>query len=179
MDVPPATVELTSLRGPQAQRIDSRFWRYAGAAVLAIFTVVVIVSFISASNDNSRIDRLKSHGISAVVTVTGCVGNIGGSGSNAAGYTCQGSYRINGVRYVETIGSLSTMTIQGTKVKGVADPERPSTIELASALATSSTSSSVYVAPMLLALLVIFLALVFFRYQRLERTKSQLGQSTE
>lgn len=163
MATPQDSRELTALRGAAAQRIDVRFWRFAGTAVLAIFAVIVIVSFISAANDNSRIERLKSHGVSVVVTVTSCVGNIGGSGSNAAGYTCYGTYHVEGVRYHENIGSRATMSTTGTRLRGVADPQRPSTIELASTLAKSSTSLSVYVVPSLLALLVLGLSLVFYR----------------
>lgn len=178
MAIPPGPPEFTPLRGASAQRIDVRFWRYAGTAAFAAFTVIVIVSFISASNDNSRIERLKNHGISVVVTVTDCVGNIGGSGSNAAGYTCHGSYRVDGVRYLETIGSMTTMSATGTKVRGVADPERPNSIELASTLATSSTSLSVYVVPSVLALLAIGLSLVLLRRQLHQRAKGRLVQPT-
>ncbi len=152
---PPTVV---ALRGPQAQRIDRRFWSVAGALLLAAFAAVVVVSFISAVNDNARIDRMKNHGISVVVTVTSCVGDIGGSGSNAAGYTCRGSYRVHGVHYEEVIASKSTWSDTGTNVRGVADPSRPSTVELASAVATSSSSDSTYVIPGLLALLCVVLS---------------------
>jgi hypothetical protein len=166
--------EFTALRGATAPRIDVRFWRLAGATLLAVFAVIVIVSFLSASNDNSRIERMKNHGISVAVTVTNCAGNIGGSGSNAAGYTCQGSYQVDGVRYVETIGSMTTMAIAGTKVRAVADPQRPSTVELAATVVRSSPSSSVYVVPSLMALLAIVLSLLFIRRQ-LHHHKLTLG----
>src|SRR5579862_3147188 len=113
MAIPPDPREFNSLRGAAAPRINVRFWRHAGAALLAGFAIIVIATFINAANDISRIDRLKSHGISVVVTVANCVGNLGGSGSNAAGYTCQGIYRVDGVRYLEDIGSLTTMKITG------------------------------------------------------------------
>jgi hypothetical protein len=94
------------------------------------------------------------------------VGNIGGSGSNAAGYTCHGSYRVDGVRYVEIIGSKTTQSPAGTEVRAVADPNRPSTVELASAVARSTSSSSVYVVPSILALVFVVLALALLRRQR-------------
>lgn len=138
----------------------------SGTFVLALFAVIIVVTFISATNDNARIDRLKSHGVSVVVTVTSCVGNIGGSGSNAAGYTCHGSYRVDGVRYEEIIGSKTTQSPAGTEVRAVADPNRPSTVELASAVARSTSSSSVYVVPSILALVFVVLALALLRRQR-------------
>ena len=169
MNSVPQSSEFSSLRGPEAQRIGSRFWFATGALLLTAFAVVIIVSFISATNDNSRIDRLKTRGVSVVVTVTNCVGNIGGSGSNASGYTCHGTYVVGGVRYQEIIGSKSTLSSAGSKVQGVADPARPSTIELASAVARSSTSPSVYVVPSVLALFFIALTPIFFRRLRTSR----------
>jgi hypothetical protein len=164
--------ETTSLRGAEAQRISRRFWFVFGAIVLTAFTLIVVVSFVSAAKDNARIDRLKSHGVSVVVTVTTCVGNIGGSGSNAAGYTCHGSYRVGGIRYQEIIGSKTTLSSAGTHLRAVADPQKPGTIELASALAKSSSSSSVYVIPSVLALLLVILMVALLGRQRSRRRQS-------
>jgi hypothetical protein len=158
--------ERTPLRGPEVQSIGRRFWSVAGAVVLSLFALIIVVSFLSAANDNARIDRMKSHGATVNVTVTSCVGNIGGSGSNAAGYTCRGSYRVDGIRHQAVIGAKSTLSSVGTKLLAVADPEHPSTIELASAVATSSSSTTVYVVPTLLALLLIVLSILLIRRPR-------------
>jgi hypothetical protein len=135
----------------------------SAAIMLSLFAVIIVVTFISAANDNARIDRLKSKGVSVTVTVSSCVGNIGGSGSNAAGYTCRGSYRIDGTRYEEVIGSKTTQSSAGATVRGVADPNRPSTVELASAVARSKSSGSVYVVPTVLALVFVALTLALLR----------------
>jgi hypothetical protein len=174
------TVDTTtrpSLRGPDARSINGRAWFVTGALLLALFALIIIVSFISATNDNARIDRLKDHGVAVAVTVTSCVGNIGGSGSNAAGYTCHGSYRLNGVHYREIIGSKTTLSSAGTKVRAVADPARPSTIELASYVQASSSSVSVYFVPSLLALSFIVLTLVFLRRRRATRSRATRASS--
>ena len=163
--------ETVALRGPHAQRIDRRFWSIAGAVFLTVFAVAIIVSFISAMNDNARVDRMKNHGVSVVVTVTSCVGNLGGSGSNAAGYTCRGSYRVHGVRYQEVIASKSTLSATGTRLAGVADPSRLSTVELASAVAASAASDSVYVVPSLLALLCVILSVTLVSRTRSHSTR--------
>jgi hypothetical protein len=154
---------VVSLRGPEVASVGRRFWTSVAAFILALLATVVIVSFVSAVNDNSRIDRLRAHGLSVIVTVTDCVGNIGGSGSNAAGYTCRGAYRLNGVRYSEVIGSKTTFSTSGSQVRCVADPSRRTTIELASAVARSSSSSTVYIVPSLLALLFVALGSEFLR----------------
>jgi hypothetical protein len=155
--------DVVSLRGPEVPSIGRRFWISVAAVILALLATIVIVSFASAVNDNSRIDRLKAHGVTVIVTVTDCLGNIGGSGSNAAGYTCQGTYRLDGVNFHETIGSKSNFSVSGSKVRVVADPAQPSTIEVASAVARSSSSATVYIVPSLLAILCIALAFIFLR----------------
>jgi hypothetical protein len=139
--------------------------------MLSIFAVIIVVTFISANNDNARIDRLKSDGVSVTVTVTSCVGNIGGSGSNAAGYTCRGSYRVDGTHYEEVIGSKTSQSSAGTTVRGVADPNRPSTVELASTVARSKSSGSVYVVPSVLALVFVVLTLALLRQGRVRRRR--------
>src|ERR1700689_1494602 len=118
MSAPSEPRDVSSLRGPEAQPIGRNFWLVAGTLLIAVLAVIVTVSFISAANDNSRIDRLKSHGVSVVVTVTNCVGNIGGSGSNAAGYTCRGEYDVRGAAYREVIGSKTTFSAAGSTVRG-------------------------------------------------------------
>jgi hypothetical protein len=162
------TTTRPTLRGPDARSISGRFWFVIGALALCVFALIIVVSFISATNDIARIERLKDHGVSVVVTVTSCVGNIGGSGSNAAGYTCRGSYRVHGVRYQEVIGSKTTLSSAGTQLRGIADPARPSTIELASSVAKSSSSLSAYVVPSLLTLFVV-LGFALFRRRRSRR----------
>jgi heme/copper-type cytochrome/quinol oxidase subunit 2 len=159
-----------ALRGPDARHISDRFWIVTAAVLLVVFAIIIVVSFISAFNDNARVDRMKNHGIPVLVTVTSCVGNIGGSGSNAAGYTCRGSYRVDGVRYVEVIGSKSTQSNAGAKVHGVVDPSRRSTVELTSAVRASTSSLSVYVVPSLLAVLFVIAAIALGRRRRRRRS---------
>lgn len=174
------TVDTTtrpSLRGPDARSINGRIWFVAGALLLALFALIIIVSLISATNDNARIERLKDHGVAVAVTVTSCVGDIGGSGSNAAGYTCHGSYRLHGVHYREIIGSKTTQSRPGTVVRAVADPAHPSTIELASRVHASSASTSVYVVPGLLALFLFVLLPVFVRRWRASQSRVSRGPS--
>jgi hypothetical protein len=164
--------DVASLRGAEAQRIGARFWFVVCVLVSIVIAVFIAVSFIAAVKDNTRMERLKTEGLSVVVTVTNCAGHIGGSGSNAAGYTCYGKYRVDGVRYQGVIGSKTSLSPTGTTVRGVADPSHPSTVELASAVAASSTSDSVYIVPSVLALVFVALSLIVARARR-SRVKSQ------
>ena len=174
MPVAPDPHPVASLRGAEAQRIGGRFWFVVCVFVFIVIAVFIVVSFITAVNDNVRMERLKTHGVPVVITVTSCTGHIGGSGSNAAGYTCYGTYRVHGVRYREIIGSKTTTSPTGATVRGVADPSRPSTVELASAVATSKPSDSHYVTPSILA--AMFVALAFVIARRRSRIKQQRTQ---
>lgn len=166
----------TSLRGSPAISVGRRFWRIASTIGLVLFALAIAVSFVSAASDNARIERMKAHGISVTVTVVDCLGNIGGSGSNAAGYTCRGAYVIAGTTYRELIGSMSGFAAPGARVRGVVDPSRHSTVELASAVSTSTASSGAYVIPGVLAIVLVALALATLRVSR--RARSDAGRPT-
>jgi len=154
------------LRGATAVGVGRRPWIVVGVLALALSAVVLIVSLASAANDNARVTRLKSRGIAVSVTVASCTGNLGGSGSNAASYTCSGTYRVKATTYHETIGSMSAFTTPGTHVAGVADPSQPSTVVLASSLRSASASGSVFVIPGVLVVLWIALAGLFINRLR-------------
>ncbi|HEY5303914.1 MAG TPA: hypothetical protein VIJ86_07645 [Acidimicrobiales bacterium] len=160
-----------ALRGSAAVGVGRSFWLYTGAIVLIIVAVVVVISFISASNDNARVDRMKSHGISVTVTVVDCTGNLGGSGSNGVGYTCRGNYQVNGVSYHEPIGSMTAFSPPGTTVSGVVDPAQHGTVVVSSAIRDSSTSNGVYLAPSALAAAFLLLALFYVRIGRRSRRR--------
>jgi hypothetical protein len=156
----------TLLRGATGAAIGRRFWLIVGALSLLVFAAFIVVSFLSAANDNARIDRLQSHGIPVTITVTNCIGNIGGSGSNVSGYTCHGEYSVDSTTYHEIIGSMSTLATGGTKVQGVADPSHHSTVELLSAVRKSSASSNRYVTPGLMSVVLIGFVLALLRVAR-------------
>lgn len=170
-DPPPLDERVGTLRGSSAVGVGRSFWLYAGALGLLIVAVAVTISFVSASNDNARIDRMKSHGISVTVTVVSCIGNLGGSGSNGAGYSCRGNYRVDGTTYHEPIGSMTKFSSPGTTVSGVVDPTRYGTVVLSSAIRSSSTSNGVYLAPGLLAAAFILLALFYVRVVQRSRRR--------
>jgi len=160
---------VASLRGAAAVGVGRRFWVVMAALGLIAFAAFLVVSFISATNDNARINRMKDHGIPVVVTVSTCIGNLGGSGSNASSYTCTGVYAARDTSYHEVIGAMSSFVTPGTRVRAVADPGRPSTVELASAVASSKASNGAYVVPSLLALAFLAVALTFLRLIRRAR----------
>jgi len=165
-NIPSINDRAASLRGPAPVSVGRRFWLFAGVFGLAVFAVVLVVSFLSVTNDNARIDRMKTRGIPVTITVTSCIGNIGGSGSNSAGYTCRGDYTVGGATYRELIGSMATFFATGTTVRGVVDPSHHGTVVLSSAIRDSSASPSRYVAPGLLSIVLVTLTLALRRVAR-------------
>jgi hypothetical protein len=157
---------VASLRGATAVSVGRTLWLWVGSVCLVLFAVAIVVSFLSATNDNARINRMRNHGIAVNVTVDICIGNIGGSGSNAAGYTCHGTYRVGGHTFTEVIGSKTSLSVGGVVVQGIVDPSHHSTLELASAIRTSVASPTRYVAPGLLGVALIVLLLALLRLAR-------------
>ena len=157
---------VVSLRGPAAVSIGRRLKLVASGLGLVIFAVALTVSFLSILNDNARFNRMMAHGIPVSVTVTNCRGNIGGSGSNSAGYTCRGVYAVNGINYDEPIGSKITFTRPGTEVSAVVDPSHHGTVVLSSAIRTSAASQWRYLPLVLLSLVFVALILAFLRVAR-------------
>ncbi len=160
---------VSPLRGADAVGLGRGIWIVAGALGLLVVAALLVISVISATNDNARITRMKDHGIAVSVVVSSCIGNLGGSGSNAANYTCRGHYVVAATSYDEVIGAMSRFAAPGTHVRALADPSRPSTVELASAVAASSASSRAYVVPGLLGLVVLALLAGFVRLVRRRR----------
>ena len=161
---------VVSLRGPRVVTIGRKIWYRSVVVVLAMAFAALMVNIVSTTHDNARINRMKSHGIAVSVTVTRCIGNIGGSGSNGVGYTCHGVYSIAGTTYHELIGSMTTFAVSGTKVPSAADPSRPTTVTLASALAKSAASRAAYVPAGLFAIALIVLTFMFVRFTRRPRS---------
>lgn len=154
------------LRGPAVVNVGRTPWLVAGALGLLALSAIVVVSFLSAVNDHARLHRLQSAGIDVSIKVLNCTGNIGGSGSNSAGYTCRGSYRVDHVAFNELIGDKTTLSPAGATLSGVVDPAKHSTVVLASAIKNAHASLVNFVTPLVLALLVVVLARALWRVTR-------------
>ncbi len=166
LDAPTSGERRTVLRGADAVDVGGRFQVAAGALVLVVVAALLLISVVAAANNNGRISRMKLRGLAATVVVTDCTGNLGGSGSNAANYTCRGHYVVDGTPYDEVIGAMTDFAAPGAHVRAVVDPTRHSTVELASAVASSTVSPRVYVIPGLLGLVLCALSGGFLRWLR-------------
>jgi hypothetical protein len=146
--------------------VDARLaGRVAIALVLVTLLVVAIVLFIAGSDKNAQISSLRQRGVPVTVTVTGCTGLLGGSGSNFAGYACRGSYTLNGRQFNESIPG-DTLLATGRHIDGVAVPGDPGLLSTPSLVASQRASARVFILPAVLSLVFVGLAVLLFARRR-------------
>jgi len=168
----PADEPLTRLRGARVE-VDTRLVaRVATALVLMALAASAIVLFVAGVNTNAQIAALRTHGVHVSVTVTTCVGNLGGSGSNEVSYTCDGTYVVAG--HHERVQLPGTRLFgPGARVRGVAVPSDPGLFSTVAVLRSEHTSARLYIAPAVLTVLLICaLVLVARRRRRTRATAS-------
>src|SRR3984957_9986419 len=155
------------LRGAGVQVNGRRVGQVAFGIVLATLAILAIVFTIVGVHTNQQDDRLHNDGVPVTFTVRGCLGLLGGSGSNAAGYSCQGTYTLDGARYHEQLPGNSFHR-PGSTVAAVAVPGDPALVSPASIVATDHSSAGVFVLPvvLLVALLVLVAILLVLRRRR-------------
>jgi hypothetical protein len=134
--------------------------------VLAALAVTSIVFFIGGANKNSQIQDIRDHGVTVAATVTGCEGLLGGSGSNAAGYACDGRFRLDGHTYIKGLPG-ATFEKPGAVVHEVTVRSDPGLVETPAQAASERASGKVYIIPSVLAVLFVALgAVVLIRRRR-------------
>ena len=82
--------------------------------MLLAHAVVVVVFTVAGVHKNSQINELHHDGVPVTVTITNCLGLMGGSGSNAAGYSCTGSFTVHGHRYTESLPGIGFHQVGST-----------------------------------------------------------------
>ncbi|HEV8064166.1 MAG TPA: hypothetical protein VGP46_05010, partial [Acidimicrobiales bacterium] len=110
------------------------------------------------------------------ITVTGCQGLLGGSGSNAAGYACRGSYSLDG-RHVDEPLPGSTLYSPGSLISGVAVPGDPSLVVPDRILVTEHASDEAFILPLGLSAGSLLFAGIAIRRRR--RGRSGLANRPE
>jgi hypothetical protein len=169
--VQPTAVEPTDrvgqLRGAGVSVDGRRVGQVAIGIVLVTLLVLTIVFTLVGIHTNQQNDRLHNDGVPVTFTVTGCLGLLGGSGSNAAGYSCHGTYSLDGKTYSEQLPGDS-LHRPGSTVPSVAVPGDPALVSPASIVATEHSSAGVFVLPIIffVVLLVLVALLVVLRRRR-------------
>lgn len=159
----PGTAQrVARLRGAGVGDVDPRRL-VRGSAALAVLAVaaLVVVLVVAGARKNAQVTRLRQQGVPVTVTITVCQGELGGSGSNAAGFACRGAYRLGGRRYVEPIPG-DTRYDPGTTVRAIAVPGDPQLVAPASTVANERATAGVYVLPAVLLVVLLSLCGCFF-----------------
>jgi hypothetical protein len=157
---------LTSLRAGSVDIDARRIGRAIGVLLLVALVVVAVVLAVAGAQKNDQIDRLRQDGVPVTITVSSCLGLLGGSGSNAAGYTCRGRFTASGHRYTEGIPG-NILYPPGTTIRAVRVPGDPALVTPLSVLATEQASWRVYLLPaVLLAAAGLLLVLLVYSRRR-------------
>ena len=153
------------LRGAGVQVDGRRVAQVAIGIVLATLAILAIVFAVVGVHTNQQDDRLHHDGVPVTFTVTGCLGLLGGSGSNAAGYSCRGTYSLQGQSYHEPLPG-SSFHRPGSTVAAIAVPGDPALVSPASIVATEHSSAGVFVLPAILAAVLVLLVALLLVLRR-------------
>lgn len=170
---------LSTLRGAGVNYDARKVGQVVIGLCLVALVVLVVIFTVAGVHKNSQINELHHDGVPVTVTVTNCLGLMGGSGSNAAGYSCTGSFTVHGTRYTESLPGTDFHHV-GSTVSATAVPSDPALVSPNSILKSEHTSLSVFLLPLILlvvlALLVALLA--FLRQRRRDAAASSTPGST-
>lgn len=121
------------------------------------------------AHQNAQITALKTDGVQVVETVSSCLGQLGGSGSNAAGYSCTGTLTLHGRLYHDPVPGNS-LYAPGTKIRIVVDSADPGLVSSVSSVKNEDASPDVFILPStLLAVLLAIGALIGLRFRSSRR----------
>jgi hypothetical protein len=145
----------TTLRGAGVDVDARRVGRVFVAMALVALAVFTVVLFVAGAHQNDQITRLRHDGVRVSVTVTGCTGLLGGSGSNPVGFDCRGTFTLGGHRYTDAIPG-NAQHLPGATLRGVTVRDDPGLFSTVGALSTQHPSARVFILP---AVLLVVLAL--------------------
>ncbi len=154
---------MSTLRGASVAVDARRVRRVALGLALVALAVTAVSLVVAAVERNADVTRLRQSSVPVEMTVGGCRGLLGGSGTNPVGYSCWGSFVLHGRTYHEGIPGDSLFA-PGAQIGMLVVPSDPSVISTPAALARERPSARVFVVPSLfLGLLVGALAASLIR----------------
>lgn len=155
--VPPGA-PLTRLRGATVDIDPGRAKHVVLSVCLVAIAIVAVILLIAGVQKNDQVDNLQHHGVRINVTVVSCLGLLGGSGSNGAGYACKGTYTFDSRHFTQSIPGDADRRL-GSVIPGVIVASNPSLLSTPGLVAEEQASWKVFIAPIIL-LVVLALALV-------------------
>jgi hypothetical protein len=160
------TAPVSTLRGGGVAIDSAKALRVVVALCLAGLAATAGALFVAGANKNAQIDRLRSSGVPISITVSRCLGELGGSGSNMSSFACEGGFERGGHHYEVSIPG-SSFRRPGSTVAAVSARNDPRLVDLPSTVASERSSAGVYLLPGLLSgALLIALAATVIRHRR-------------
>jgi hypothetical protein len=154
---------LTNLRGAGVDVDVRRVGQVVIGICLVGVAVLAIIQLVAGFQKNAQINSLRNNGVPVQIRVTGCMGLLGGSGSNAAGYDCRGMFTLDGQTYTENLPG-NTLLTPGSTLQGVSVSGDPALVSTPNIVAAEHPSWTVFTVPViLLVFLAAILAVLFIR----------------
>lgn len=139
------------LRGAGVEVDGRRIGRLLLAAAVVGLALGAVVLGAATAKKNSELTALHAHGVEVAVTVTSCLGLAGGSGSNLAGYACDGRFELGGRTYEVSIPGSSFHRVH-SRLTAVVDRGDPHLVSTPALLRNEHASAGAYLLPALLLL---------------------------
>lgn len=162
---------VTTLRGASVDVDIRRVGRVVALVCVAALAVTGAVLLVAGIHTNQQITELQRHGVPVSITVTGCTGLIGGTGAQAAGYSCNGTYLVHGARYHQDIPGMAFHAV-GSTFRGVAVPGDPKLLSTPDQVATEQASWRAVLIPVLLLLAAVVWSGLLYRAHRVRRSST-------
>jgi hypothetical protein len=159
---------ISTLRGATVSVDARRAGQVIVGLILATLATLGIVFIVVGINKNEQVNELKDHGVPVTFVVSKCLGLLGGSGSNGAGFSCQGSYTIDGRRMFENLPG-SSQHAPGDRVAAISVPSDPSLLSTPAIVDSERASASVFILPAILLGVGALLALTLLVRRRRRR----------
>jgi hypothetical protein len=168
--IDPSDQPVMALRGAGVEVNARHVGRVVVALCLVALAVLTVILFQAGVDKNAQITSLRQHGVAVEVTVSGCLGMMGGSGSNLVGYECRGTFTIDGHRYNDAIPGTALHAPRST-IRGITVPGDPALLSTPDAVATQHSSWKVFILPtILLVVLVLLIIAIVLRRRHIRRT---------
>jgi hypothetical protein len=156
---------LTNLRGAGVDVDVRRVGQVVIGICLVGVAVLAVIQLVAGFQKNAQINSLRNNGVPVQIRVSGCLGLLGGSGSNAAGYDCRGTFTLDGRTYTENLPGNSLLT-PGTTLPGVSVPGDPALVSTPSIVADQHPSWTVFTVPVILLVFLPAILVVLFVRRR-------------
>jgi hypothetical protein len=160
------------IRAAGAVKVDAaRLVRGLAVAGLLLLVVVAIALTVGAASQNTRLDKLRNHGVPVQAQVTGCLGISSGIGMAIEYWECRGTYTLGGHRYTEVIGGSRTHLADGQTLAAIAVPGDPTLLSTVASVARKSSSWTPYVTPIILGVIVVVVTLGWVGWSKRHRRR--------